>query len=296
MIERRVLVGEHNAVFREAVRRVLALEPSVKLVTEASTANDTIRDAVRAQPDIAILDVHLPDRNGIELAGEIRSKVPQARVILLLDEDEDLYRAAATRQGATFAVKDRLVDELPAAIAKGSSKGAQGPATDMKGEFQMSIHVNDSLSSVKSNPSFANRANGDHLAYALRSALAIFLIGALLLTAAACLSSQFQLGALERSAIVAPDGTSFVVDDLGLLGRAGATVRLNPVERDEYFQRAADARQTNLAICVGIGFLGLAISSLLVGWLQAKDAVCDKKKLSVFSPPGSPAQSPASDM
>ncbi len=292
----RVLVGEHSAAFREAVRRVLACNPGLQVVVEASTGTDAIRDAIRLQPDIAILDVHLPDRNGIELARELRGKVPQTRVVLLLDDDGDVYRFAAARQGAACALKDRLVEELPVAIARRGVECVQCLTTEMRGEHQMSTHVKDGMLRVKANASSGTRANGPSAAHALRTAIVILLIGTLLLAFAGWLGSQYQQAAIERSTLVTSDGSSVVVDNLGLLGRPGATLRLSPTEYGSYLQTVSAARRVDLTICLGLGFIGLAVCSLLVGWLEARDAARARESLFVFSPPaGRPVRHPPSD-
>lgn len=291
----RVLVGEHSSVFREAVRRVLACNPGLQVVVEASTGTDAIRDAIRLQPDIAILDLHLPDRNGIELARELRGKAPQTQVVLLLDDDGEAYRFAAARQGAACALKDRLVEELPVAIARRGEECAQCPTIETRGELQMSTHVKDGTLRVKANASSGIRAKGASMAHALRTAIVILLIGTLFLAFAVWLSGQYQQAAIERATLVTSDGSAAVVDNLGLLGRPGATVRLSPTEYGSYLQTVSAARRMDLTICIGVGFLGLAVCSLLVGWLEARDAARARESLFVFSPPaGRPMRHPPS--
>jgi len=297
MQELRVLVGAHNTAFRAALRRVLACNPELQVVAEASTGAEAIRGAVNLRPDIAILDAHLPDRNGIELAGELRSKAPETRVVVLLGDTGDsgeVYRLAAAQQGATCAVKDRLVEDLPVAIASHSAEGTRGLTPDKRGGLRMITDVKDNSLRTRADKDCSARVNRGRVGHALEVAIVVFLIGTLLLAFAGWLSNRYQQAAIEQSVAVTSDGSSVVVDDLGILGRAGATVRLSPKDRDSYLQLAAATRQRDLTLCVGVGFFALAACSLLLGWREARDAALVPGSRSIFSPPAiNPPRHPA---
>ena len=121
---------------------------------------------------------------------------------------------------------------------------------------------------------------------ALRPALAVFFVGILLLTLAIWLGGALGPSLVERSAIVASDGTTYITDEAGLLGRPGAVVGLNPAQRDRYFQALTESRQNSLTLCIAIAVLGLLVGSLLVGWLEAKELSRPFRSPSRFSPFG----------
>jgi len=271
METKRVLIGDASSPFRETLCQVLADQPQLRIVAEVATGAAAMACASELQPDVAILDVHLPDGKGLEIANELRRLAPATQVVLLVTDDGWGYRVAAAKQGAACVAKARLVEDLPAAIEQHAAGTDQGPDTSIEGVTEMGTYVREPAARTEAKAGI--RASGRRFAFAanLKPALAIFLIGVLLLALASFFVAQVQESAVEQSMIVAADGSALVVDESGLLGKAGAIVHLDPGQRAAYVQALLGVQERERGLCVGVAFFSLLICSLLVGWLEARD-------------------------
>ncbi|MGA2641162.1 MAG: response regulator transcription factor [Spirochaetia bacterium] len=77
-----LLVDDHN-LFREGLKMIIRRDSRFTVVGEAKNAEEGIRTALRVKPDLVLLDISLPGRGGIDLAREIRAKLPDARIIMV---------------------------------------------------------------------------------------------------------------------------------------------------------------------------------------------------------------------
>ncbi|WP_445515470.1 response regulator [Streptomyces sp. NEAU-174] len=110
------LVDDHEVV-RRGVRDLLAGEPDMEVVGEAGTAADALARIPAARPDVAVLDIRLPDRSGVEVCREIRTRYENVRCMMLTSfaDDEALFDAIIA--GASgYVLKDIRGDELLAAV------------------------------------------------------------------------------------------------------------------------------------------------------------------------------------
>ncbi|WP_413808374.1 response regulator [Streptomyces sp. OE57] len=110
------LVDDHEVV-RRGVRDLLAGEPDMEVVGEAGTAADALARIPAARPDVAVLDIRLPDRSGVEVCREIRARHESVRCMMLTSfaDDEALFDAIIA--GASgYVLKDIRGDELLAAV------------------------------------------------------------------------------------------------------------------------------------------------------------------------------------
>jgi DNA-binding NarL/FixJ family response regulator len=113
----RVVIVDDHAVVREGTRQILERDPDLRVVGEAETAAEGVQLAKRLTPDVVLLDLALPDKNGIEALSELREAAPEARVIVLSAYDDDDYVVAAVEAGATgYLLKTVPGNELAAAI------------------------------------------------------------------------------------------------------------------------------------------------------------------------------------
>jgi DNA-binding NarL/FixJ family response regulator len=87
-------VDDHDLV-RKGLAAILSTEADLQLVAEANTGEDAIRLYRQHRPDVTLMDLRLPGRNGIETTREIRAEFPAAKIIALTsyDGDQDIYRA-----------------------------------------------------------------------------------------------------------------------------------------------------------------------------------------------------------
>jgi two-component system, NarL family, invasion response regulator UvrY len=116
---RNVLVADDHAVVRRGLRQVIADECAGALVEEAATGQEAV-DAVRRQAwDAILLDINLPDKNGLEVLKEIKAVRLAVPVLILSYHAEAQYAARAYKSGAAgYLTKDSVPDELSLAIRK----------------------------------------------------------------------------------------------------------------------------------------------------------------------------------
>ncbi|MGY1621582.1 response regulator [Geodermatophilus sp. SYSU D00965] len=121
----RVLVVDDQALFREALVTLLGARPEVEVAGEAADGAQALERAAELQPDVVLMDLHMPVLDGIAATRRLRVEQPAVRVLALttFDDDEDVF--AALRAGAVgYLLKDvssdRLVEALLSA-ARGES-------------------------------------------------------------------------------------------------------------------------------------------------------------------------------
>jgi two-component system response regulator DevR len=96
----RVFLVDDHEVVRRGVREMLEAEGDVLVVGEAGTATDAYTLIPSAHPDVAVLDLRLPDGDGVEVCREIRSRHPEIRCLILTSYDDDRALASAVIAGA----------------------------------------------------------------------------------------------------------------------------------------------------------------------------------------------------
>jgi DNA-binding NarL/FixJ family response regulator len=113
----RILVADDHRFFREGVRGVLSGVEGIEVVSEAGTGAETIDQAERLQPDVVLMDLKMPDVNGIEATRRIVHTSPHVRVLVVTMYDDDDSVFAAMRAGAGgYVLKDADRDDLVRAI------------------------------------------------------------------------------------------------------------------------------------------------------------------------------------
>jgi DNA-binding NarL/FixJ family response regulator len=96
---RTVVVDDHGLI-REGTRQILEREPDFEVVGEASTGAEALELIARLEPDLALLDLRLPDISGIEIARQLRDQASATRVVLLSAFDDEEYVVEALSAGA----------------------------------------------------------------------------------------------------------------------------------------------------------------------------------------------------
>ncbi len=121
----RVLIADDDDLMRAGLVELLSGEPEIEIVGEASTGREAVERARRLDPDVVLMDVRMPDLDGIEATRELTHAAPRARVLILTTFEQDDYVFGALRAGASgFLLKRARPEELIAAvhtIARGDS-------------------------------------------------------------------------------------------------------------------------------------------------------------------------------
>jgi DNA-binding NarL/FixJ family response regulator len=108
-----VLIVDDNAQFRVLLREIVAEEPDLHVVGEAADGAEAMRLALELRPDILLLDLGLPQVNGLEVLRWSKAARPESKVIIETVHDEDAYRQAAEASGAdAFLLKKTLGTDL----------------------------------------------------------------------------------------------------------------------------------------------------------------------------------------
>lgn len=118
MAERcRIVICDDHQSYRELVSLVLGLEPDLEVVGEAADGRQAIEVARRLEPDAVLLDVSMPEMDGIEALPHIRAAAPGARVIMVTAFGAESVRRRATDAGAhAFVEKGGDIEDLVAEV------------------------------------------------------------------------------------------------------------------------------------------------------------------------------------
>jgi DNA-binding NarL/FixJ family response regulator len=113
----RVLVVDDQRLIRDGIASLLGLQPGVTVVGTAANGRDAVEQTVALQPDVVLMDVRMPEVDGITALETIRRRAPGCRVVMLTTFDDEEYVVPAMRAGATgYLLKDLPARELAGAV------------------------------------------------------------------------------------------------------------------------------------------------------------------------------------
>jgi len=113
----KVLLADDHKIIRDGLKSLIAREEDIEIVGEAENGRSAVRLAKKLHPEIVVMDVSMPDMNGIEATKKITEKVPGARVIGLSMYSEKRFISQMFDAGATgYLPKDCAFEELADAI------------------------------------------------------------------------------------------------------------------------------------------------------------------------------------
>lgn len=113
----RIVLCDDHAVVRAGLRRILADEPGFQVVGEAATAEETVTLVDAESPDVVLMDLSLPDNDGIAAIQSIRASHPSTHVLVLTMHDDVAYLREAFAAGALgYVVKKAADSELVTAV------------------------------------------------------------------------------------------------------------------------------------------------------------------------------------
>jgi len=113
----RLLVAEDHALVREGTRNILNAEPDMEVVGEAADGAEAVSLATSLRPDVAILDIEMPNMDGIQAAREIRAALPGTAVLMLTAYDDDAYVVGVLEAGAAgYVLKNAPSSALLGAV------------------------------------------------------------------------------------------------------------------------------------------------------------------------------------
>jgi DNA-binding NarL/FixJ family response regulator len=149
----RVLIADDDDLMRAGLAELLTADPGIEIIGQAATGRAAVAHARRLVPDVVLMDVRMPDLDGIGATRELVRVVPGAKVLILTTFEQDDYVFGALRAGASgFLLKRTRPEELIAAvhtIADGESllspsvtrrvidRLAQQPTPDLAGQARL---------------------------------------------------------------------------------------------------------------------------------------------------------------
>ena len=113
----RILLADDHTILRAGLKMMLNAQPDMEIVGEAQDGRQAINEAQRLQPDIVLMDITMPDINGIEATRQIKKLLPDTRVLVLTMHEHDEYVFQALRAGASgYMLKEAVPTELITAL------------------------------------------------------------------------------------------------------------------------------------------------------------------------------------
>ena len=117
MAEIRVLLADDHAIVRKGLRALLDREPRIDVVDEAGDGRETLDKVKKHFPDVVVMDIGMPNMNGIEATRQIKKRFPDVRILILTMHASEEYVSAILEAGASgYVLKQAAPAELISAI------------------------------------------------------------------------------------------------------------------------------------------------------------------------------------
>lgn len=115
----KVLLAEDQAMIREALAALLSFEDDIEVVAQVGRGDEVLDAAIQARPDVALLDIEMPGKDGLTAAAELRRQSPKTKVVILTTFGRPGFLRRAMESGVSaFLVKDSPADKLADTIRK----------------------------------------------------------------------------------------------------------------------------------------------------------------------------------
>ena len=123
----KVLIADDSRLMRERIRETICIFSEVEIVCETENGIQTQEELNKHNPDLAILDIRMPDKNGLEILKEFRTKNNTTKIIILTNYAYDQYKDRAFENGADYFYSksedfDKIASVVAAILKNGSAK------------------------------------------------------------------------------------------------------------------------------------------------------------------------------
>jgi two-component system response regulator DesR len=177
------MIAEDQTMVRQALVALLELEPDIEVVAQAADGNEALAMARKYEPDVAVLDIEMPGRNGIEVASQLSRAGFGGKVVIITTFDRPGYLRAAMTAGASgFLLKDAPAADLAAAIRQvaagqrvvdpslAAAALAQGdsPLTERETEVLAAAAGHDAIADIAARLHLSNGTVRNHLSAAIQ--------------------------------------------------------------------------------------------------------------------------------
>ncbi|MFN2224409.1 MAG: response regulator transcription factor [Chloroflexota bacterium] len=117
MAKIRVILADDHAVVRSGIRMLLEAQPDIEIVAEVESGREAVEQVRKMRPDVVLMDVQMPELNGIEATQQIKKLAPETAILALTMHEDDQYFFEMLHSGASGYVPKRAApDELVTAI------------------------------------------------------------------------------------------------------------------------------------------------------------------------------------
>ncbi len=138
-----VVIADDETLVRQGLRRLLELSPKIEVLAEASDGEEAVRVIAREQPDVSLLDVRMPKKNGLEVLRALaEQKLCPAALLLTTFDDSDVLLQAIRAGARGFLLKDVSLEQLLIAIETihaGGSLFLPGVTEHLRDNFKRSV-------------------------------------------------------------------------------------------------------------------------------------------------------------
>lgn len=121
----RLMLVDDHAVLRDGLRNIISVVEDIEVVGEAVSGDDALDQVEKCQPDMILMDINMPVKNGVEVTGILKRKYPHIKILILTMHSHEEYFMSAIREGADgYLLKDAPSDQVIEAIrtvARGES-------------------------------------------------------------------------------------------------------------------------------------------------------------------------------
>jgi DNA-binding NarL/FixJ family response regulator len=119
----KTFIADDHVIVRRGLRQIIADTPEITIADEAGTGQETIQKVLSNSYDVVLLDITMPDINGLDILKEIKQQKPETRILILSMHPEEQFAIRALKAGASgYLTKDSAPAELVSAIKKCSRR------------------------------------------------------------------------------------------------------------------------------------------------------------------------------
>ena len=113
----RILIADDHGLVRRGARTILQAHRGWKVVGEAADGRETLEKTLKLKPDVVVVDISMPELDGVEVTRQIRKSLPDVKVLVLtMHESDQMIRRALDAGANGYLLKSDLIDDLPEAV------------------------------------------------------------------------------------------------------------------------------------------------------------------------------------
>jgi two-component system nitrate/nitrite response regulator NarL len=148
----RLLVVDDHPLFRRGLVALLSADPSLAVAGEAADAGEAVRRAAELQPDVVLLDNHLPGATGIQSLPGLKEAAPRARIVLLTVSEDEQDLQAALRGGASGYLLKTIEGDLLSQAIHRVMRGEPAVSPEMMGKLVAAVQAGSAAAPAASAP------------------------------------------------------------------------------------------------------------------------------------------------